>query len=136
MKQLTKCISFAFVFLLSGCQQETAILVSGKITLDGEPLSTATVTFLADGHEDAAVFRTDEKGVYPADASIRQPLQPGKYTVRISTSDEGDMEADPPLPPVKERVPSKYNFDSTLTASVDANNLVFDFDLDSKGRMD
>ena len=122
-----------------GCAGEpTEFPVQGNATLDGDPLVDATISFVP--HDDAqlgASVRTDLDGNYSAEISEDRPgLAIGKYTVSISTYDEGDLEADPPLPPVRERVPSKYNYDSQLVVDVLGENNVFNFELDGKGKIE
>ena len=56
-------------------------------------------------------------------------MWPGKYRVHITTYFEGNIEADPPLPSVAEKVPAKYNTESELTAEVKAEENVIPFEL-------
>jgi hypothetical protein len=136
LKELITALLFCLV--LGGCKDVSHFAVHGQVTLDDEPLPLATITFIpSDDNLTAAVARTDERGRYTAEVSSDiNGLAPGEYTVRVSTYDEGDMETHPPLLPVKERVPSKYNYDSTMKIVVRPEPNTFDFALESKGRIE
>ena len=122
------------ICIVAGCKPPTEYAVTGRVTLDGEPLPEATISFIpTDESLSTVVTRTDEEGMYIAEIdSDRFGLEPGNYTVRISTFDEGDAEADPPLPSRRELVPEKYNLDSELSAEVKPEMNVIDFPLKRK----
>ena len=122
---------------IAGCGGDTHFPVKGNLTLDGAPLVDATISFVPQGGKGTpAIGRTDNGGSYVINVSSDQlGMEPGEYSVRITTYDEGNAEADPPLPRIPERVPVKYNLDSTLTAVVEPQENVFDFALDSKGEI-
>ena len=122
---------------LVGCAGNSHFPVSGHITLDGSPLPQATVSYLPTRDEGIpAVGRTDDNGDYIIqESSDLKGLEPGSYRVRITTYDEGDLDAEPPLPRVRERVPVQYNLDTTLTAEVKEQENTFDFQLESKGEI-
>ncbi len=129
----------AFVLVpAGGCGGGGLAPVSGHVTLDGQPLAGALVTFLpvaAAGTADAAgpgamavtgpdgAFRLHTLGV------DRPGAVPGAHRVRVSTrdADAGDGPAKP------ERVPARYNRDTTLTFDVPpAGTPAADFDLKSR----
>ena len=95
--------------------------VSGTVTLDGQPLPKAAVTFRpAEGR--ASRGFTDEKGHYEL-IYIRdiRGAQIGSHTVTITTRSETVAE---------EMVPEIYNKETTLTREVEGkSNNVIDFDL-------
>lgn len=114
---------------------------SGSITLDGQPLANAVVTF--DGDDGQFSYGlTDAAGHYTLQFdSVKQGVKTGKTTVRISTTrkilglnseDEGGGE-DPKAkaPAAVERVPEKYNRNSELTVEVTPDRTEYDFDLKS-----
>jgi hypothetical protein len=114
---------------LAGCSGRYADIadVRGVVTLDGQPLSAATVLFQpAQGR--ASVGQTDAQGRYrllytPRDLGARI----GPSSVRISTGgdDEGRIGAD-------ERVPRRYFEPGALAAEVAPGSNVFDFHLTTK----
>jgi hypothetical protein len=100
--------------------------VTGTITLDGQPLDGAQVTWPVGGeHDRPSSGVTDASGKYrlmytgtEAGAAV------GNHKVEIITSFASDEVAAPP-----ERVPSKYNANSELTAEVNSGTNQLDFDL-------
>lgn len=128
----------AVLCILTGCQPAVEFGVVRQVKLDGSPLPDATISFISEDESLVpALAWTDENGKFVADTDGENGgLAPGTYLVRITTFDEGDAEADPPLPSVPERVPSKYNFDSELTVVVEPTQNEFQFDLDSKGTIE
>lgn len=120
---------------VSGCGKATGgrLEISGTVRLQGAPLQSGTIEFVsADAKHLTGSTITDGKYSVPADKG----LPPGKYTVRISaTQEEGAVPAGPPGPEAethktKALIPPQYNVESTLSAEVtqDGNNQ-FDFDL-------
>jgi hypothetical protein len=106
--------------------------VSGKVTLDGQPLPNATVVFspTATGSQSLAV--TDADGEYSLLYSSQvRGAEPGEHRVTISTFTEGDPDGDPPVARVAERVPFRYNLRSELTTTVDQGKNAINFDLES-----
>ena len=120
---------------VSGCGQDTGgrMQVSGTVKLQGTPLRSGTIEFAsADAKQLTGSMITDGKYSIPAEKG----LLPGKYTVRISASqEEGAVPAGPPGPEaethkVKDLVPPEYNGNSTLSAEVSqGGSNQFDFDL-------
>ena len=101
--------------------------VSGTITLDGQPLEGASVTFepqtgtLSTGSTDASghyelVFNKDHQGAVL-----------GTHTVRISKRGEPGTPND-----TQDQIPAKFNANSKLTAEVKAGDNTVNFDLESK----
>lgn len=118
----------AVVLLVVGCtgssDRPELGLVTGVVTVDGEPVEGLLVTFIPDaGRPSSGV--TDVLGQYELEyvgASMGAKL--GHHQVRITTLDIGE-----PNRPARELVPSKFNVQSELTAEVDANDNRYDFAL-------
>ncbi|WP_435018056.1 hypothetical protein TA3x_005696 [Tundrisphaera sp. TA3] len=115
--------------------------ISGKVTLDGQPLAQGVIQFLpASRNEGIAGGATIEAGSYSVPRA--QGLVPGQYRVTINSVKDGGASqaapADSPGPIVaaevpKELLPPKYNAQSDLVAKVQAGQAnQFDFDLKSK----
>ena len=105
--------------------------VSGVVTLDGQPLADAIVTFApATGRPSQGMTGSD--GRYTLAYTVEQSgAIVGDHVVRIST--EGYVERPGgAVEQMKERVPPQYNAQSTLTATVKAGTNDFPFDLLSK----
>lgn len=113
------------VVFLAGCGGAQFGSVSGKVTLDGEPLAGATVEFSPEGGSPAYGV-TDEQGRYTLLFSADQKgAAVGQHRVRIFSFNEG-------RPREKERVPVKYNRQSDLVRDVKRGQQTFDFDLTTK----
>lgn len=108
--------------------------VSGRVTLDGKPLSNARVIFVEPGAGFSSVGDTDSDGKYTLMLNTTQSgVAPGEKVVRITTafSDEEDG------PRQTESIPVRYNKESELTASVKpSESQTFNFDLQSNGNVE
>ena len=123
--------------LLTGCGDSRSG-VSGKVTLNGKPLTNATIQFFPEGSQSPAGGAVVTDGRY--ELPPKPGLPPGKYRVSISSPsggvDEGSFTAAPgakgkgPVGTgVKDLVPAKYNTDTELRAEVTSGSNTFDFDL-------
>ncbi len=125
------------VLLVAGCGGGDGLprqSVSGKITLNGEPLKQGTIQFFPD---DPAMEKPTSGGSPIEDGSYaisaENGLVPGKYRVSISSpSTEMSSDATPGsganLP--KDLIPADYNVASTLSADVKAGgDNTFNFEL-------
>lgn len=128
MKTIISSLLTLSVIVLSGCsgpQGPQVAPVSGKVTLDGQPLNGALVTFYPkDGRP--SMGTTDSSGSYALNYTRDQPgAIVGDHIVRITTGLVSGEETHK----VKETVPAKYNSQSELTASVSKDNNTLNFDL-------
>ena len=124
------------LLLISGCGRALDDIgrVSGRVTLDGQPLANATVIFSPTTPGNQFVAVTDADGEYSLLYSAKtRGAEPGEHRVTISTFSKGDPDGDPPVSKTAERVPYRYNLRSELTASVERGNNAVHFDLDSHG---
>lgn len=122
-----------FPFLFAGCWNNAApAKVTGTITLDGQPVRDATVTFVPDSGERLSQAMTDYYGKYELrfTAQLKGAVV-GKHRVTIQT---GSLEASAgsEAPTERETIPKKYNTESELTATLKSGNNVVDFELTSK----
>jgi hypothetical protein len=124
--------------MVSGCGRNGGYIVSGKVTLDGQPLSTGQVVFEPKGPGRMSVAQINE-GSYSLPAGFG--IQPGEYVVRI-TSERPTGEKFKPavysqdkmvMDVYEQFLPAKYNSQSALTATVSADgDPNHDFALSSK----
>jgi hypothetical protein len=119
-------IAPGFVLLLvGGCSRSdlpSLGAVSGTVTLDGKPLKQASVTFRPAKNR-ASRGRTDGEGHYELLYSPgNRGAKIGNHTIIISVRTELDP---------AERIPAKYNSQTTLTHEVKEGKNVIDFDLKS-----
>ena len=104
--------------------------VSGTVTLDGQPLENVLVSFAPENGRPSTGI-TDSSGNYELNY-IRDTKGaiPGTHRVRITTLQEAPSDQDPTAA-VQEKIPAKYNVNTTLTAEVNADENTFDFALES-----
>ena len=133
---ITVCLTSTLIPLWGCGGRDDLGTVSGRITLDGEPLPNAFVQFVPQESEGGTGNgRTDASGEYSLMYSRTvKGAALGKNIVRITTHDildEGGKQINVP-----EKVPTKYNSRSELTATVEPGRNTFNFDLNSdKGRV-
>lgn len=111
--------------------------VSGRVTMDGKPLSNATVVFIPDNGRPAGAT-TDAEGQYVLNfAEGRKGAIPGTNTIRIMTLRDADQDENgKTIPGSPETVPAKYNADTTLSFNVEPKKRnVANFDLTSSGQV-
>jgi hypothetical protein len=119
------------LFLAPGCGPGKFVPVSGKVTLNGVALADATVSFqpvAAPGSLEAgpgSYAKTNERGEYTLKTITGKPgAVVGKHQVRISAlppnADQGDLRPAPGAKPPEDKVPARYNTQTTLTFEVPA----------------
>jgi hypothetical protein len=100
--------------------------VSGTVTLDGQPLAGANLEFVPQEGGRPSVGTTDEAGHYELRYSQDEPgAKVGTHTVSIRTFSYS-------APDVPEKLPAKYNAQTTLTATVKPGENTTPFDLQTK----
>ena len=104
--------------------------VTGKITMDGNPLTNAAIYFSpSDGR--GSIGTTDTSGSYVLGYLPKiLGAKVGKHKVTIKTF--WNDEASPEAQFTKEQIPAKYNSETSLSADVKPGKNVFDFDLTTK----
>jgi len=131
------------VMCLAGCSDGYGELglvdVTGKVTLDGQPLAGALVRFEVSSGGAGAEGKTDAEGKYRLMYDSKHPgCPPGPKMVRITLANVDVEGADPDAAPVEEgavqpeSLPAIYNRRSNLKADVSPSNREFSFDLKSK----
>jgi hypothetical protein len=108
--------------------------VEGTVTLDGAPLGGAKVIFtpVEGGRSSMAV--TDGSGRYVLEFTAGEKgAVVGKHKVSISTYEAGETDdAGNLVGHVPERVPAKYNRETTLEREVKSGRQVINFELQSR----
>lgn len=136
---LIACLfTFALTAISSGCgggDQVTLVPVHGTVTLDGQPLPDATVTFTPlTGRASFGV--TDAQGRYQLKYTADRPgAVASSHKVTISTFLERDTDSSDPVKQAGrlETVPEIYNKKTTLQMEVSpADRDPMDFRLESK----
>jgi len=126
--------------------------VSGTVTMDGQPVTNAIVTFVPQHGGQNAIGKTDGSGKYelyrrgdrgallgPHSVVIATVQEPAAPTQEISSDSEEYLKqatssnlSDYNRAIVHEPIPARYNKQSTLTAEVNKGQNTFDFELTSK----
>jgi hypothetical protein len=130
----------ALLVVCAGCGPGNPLgrkAVSGKVTLDGQPVEQGNITFEPQKKGGVSSGGVITGGQYSIPKE--KGLPEGKYLVRIfaaSAASKPDP-TQPPGPgavlPAKELVPDKYNTKSTTIVTVTADKPAeFSFDLQSK----
>jgi hypothetical protein len=130
-----KVFAFFVTLILAGCGGRSDLAkVSGLVTLDGKPLPSATVVFQPDASGPASYGLTDEQGRYSVMYDVGQSgAVLGMHSVKISTYQEKDPDADPPIAAAPEVLPDRYNKTSELRAEVISSKVnEINFKLESK----
>jgi hypothetical protein len=128
----------AFVVFAAGCNREKLPklgTVTGRVTMDGQPVPEATVIFESTKEgESPSLGKTDADGRYELYYSRgHKGATPGEHVVRISTynvpgDDGGQVQ--------KETIPSRYNVKSELKTEVKrGRNVDVNFELKSGGEV-
>jgi hypothetical protein len=108
--------------------------VSGNVTLDGEPVENALITFEPEAGGRMSYGLTDKSGNYTLVYTNEQDgAEIGKHRVII----EGKVDGDPDqgIESRREYIPAEYNSQSTLTAEVTGGKQTHDFALESGGEI-
>jgi hypothetical protein len=118
---LTACIA--------GCGKSGPELapVSGRVTVDGQPMENIDVTFQPDEMRPPSYSRTDASGHY--ELGYKRGVQGallGQHTVRITV--ERSVVPNPP------HIPARFNSQSELRREVKAGQNEFDFDVTTEGK--
>ncbi|OHB84949.1 MAG: hypothetical protein A2V98_12185 [Planctomycetes bacterium RBG_16_64_12] len=124
------CASLILALFVAGCGGDGPErgAVSGKVTLDGEPLEGADVEFQPEAGS-PSYGTTDRKGKYDLMYTRdKRGAMIGVHTVRITTSTTG-TDGQGNQTAVPQRVPPKYNSQSELKTEVKPGRNKVDFEL-------
>ena len=118
------------VLLSTGCGGASRGYVSGTVTLDGQPLSDATVEFQPDSGT-PSYGETNGSGRYTLALSAdEEGAVLGMHTIRVSTfrvtaKEDGSRQTIP------EQVPDRFNANSTMKREVTAGRQTIDIEMTS-----
>jgi hypothetical protein len=122
------------VFIFSGCGKDNAPgKVTGTVTLNGSPVAGAEITFTPDDGSRISQGTIDSAGKYELwFSATANGAAVGTHKVSIRSSGSDDYiphpESNTPPPP-KETIPSKYNTETELTATVKSGRNTVNFEL-------
>jgi hypothetical protein len=107
--------------------------VSGQVKFQGKPLDQGGITFLGEDLGHGTGWSAIKDGRYSIPA--KEGLLPGRYKVAVNSADPKNRTPDPDSPPgylpvPKDRIQSKYNSQTTLSADVTAEGTnTFNFEV-------
>lgn len=131
-RPLTTWVFVALAFLATGCGPTTDRLgISGVVNLDGAPLDEGSIRFTSRGETPMAAGAMIQEGRYQIPAE--KGLLPGEYAVVIRSPDNNAPKiVYQGVPTAPERIPLKYNAESTLKVQVTRGEKnYFEFDIPS-----
>lgn len=147
LQSLACCLFFAGCSATNSIDygKVTLVNVSGTVTLDGQPLAGAVVTFENQETGTMSFARTNSSGSYTLQFdSEKDGVTPGRKLVRFSTTrtilglrgEDGAEEGEASTEGAKadrkqELVPECYSGKSTLTVEITPESTTVDFDLKS-----
>jgi hypothetical protein len=131
MKHLLSIIAIVPLLVVLGCNSvdhPDLGYVEGTVTLDGEPVEGAYITFFQQGSRPSS-GKTDENGYYELYyTNTAKGATPGEHTVRITTHEAGDESEG--IEGTEEKIPAKYNANTELTRTVEPGNNEINFELE------
>jgi len=123
MSQALHLLLALFLLSLIGCGGSGLVPVTGKVTLDGKPLTSGNVAFHPSGTTPAAYGTIQSDGTYVALTGTGKGMMPGAYRITVEAFGEipktGFQEAEtvpPSLVPEKYRVPTTSGLEYTVPA--------------------
>lgn len=132
-RRVLKCLIPVVMSVLVGCGGGSDLKlgkVTGRVTLDGKPLANASVKFTPEGESRGSFGSTNEQGEYSLYYTYdKAGALVGEHHVAISSASANDEELKDPL------LPSSYNSESKLRATVNPGNNTIDFALTSDGEV-
>jgi hypothetical protein len=135
--------SLALIVIAAGCDTKPKanyeklqlLNAGGRITLDGQPLAGAVVSFDDTADDTFSYGLTNSSGDYTLQLdSVMKGVKPGNKIVRVSTSRKIlglNIKADGSgnTATESELVPTKYNKKSELSVDVTPDKTTYNFDL-------
>lgn len=127
--RLNLVVACSSIACLCGCgEARTDVgMVTGTVTLNGEPLKDAQIEF-APASGKTSYGKTDDSGTYTMMTSRGvKGSALGKHQVRITTADVIEKDGQEVLVP--EKLPAKYNTETELFADIKVGDNVVVFEL-------
>jgi hypothetical protein len=139
--KLAAIVLAALCLFASGCggnrgySGERRFSLSGKVTVDGEPMESGVISFLPQDKGGRVSGGPIKGGTYEVPEAMGATA--GIYRVEVRWNKPTgrrvkDAYGEEIMDEYKEGLPARYHSDSELTAEVSAKQTKFDFDLKSK----
>jgi hypothetical protein len=111
MKTVRLILILTFASLVSGCGGSKEATVSGKVTLDGSPITTGTIVFIPSAAGTQAYGAIEQSGSYELFTGQQRGLKPGDYVATVVAREKPPTnvtELGGPAPPGKAITPRWY----------------------------
>ncbi len=106
--------------------------VTGKITLDDQPLSDVEVAFAPASGGTTSIGYTDEAGTYALVYNAeRDGAEVGEHTIRVTRVQPEEQDGEKPK--LREELPASYNANSELKITITPGSQTVDIPLKSDG---
>jgi hypothetical protein len=131
--RVVAAVIVALLVVISGCGHSEFAPLTGRVTLDGNPLPTAVITFISDGGT-SGYANVDSSGRYIAKSGSDEGLKPGKYKIIVVANkpevitDRKEAKIPQPITPPRYADPTKSGFEYNLTEA----GGTYDLELKSK----
>jgi hypothetical protein len=128
-------VAACLLVVSSGCGSSGPELgqVTGTVTLDGQPVPRASITFAPAEKGPSSLGGTNKDGRYKLLYNTdRQGAVLGKHNVTIRSLEQDTDEDGKSSGPAPVKVPAKYSQAGELTAEVKAGSQEVNFELNSK----
>jgi|SoiMethySBSTD1v2_1073268.scaffolds.fasta_scaffold1481692_2 hypothetical protein len=139
-RTLAALCSALLCVVLTGCGNseytgQQRFPLSGKVTVDGQPMEFGVISFLPQGEGGRVSGSPIKNGAYSIDEAMGPTA--GKYRVEIRWNKPTgrrvkDAYGEEIMDEYKEGLPAKYHTSSELAADVSSKQTTFDFDLKTK----
>jgi hypothetical protein len=129
-----RCLAVFLFVALSGCGRSEFASLTGKVTLDGQPLPTAVITFISTEGGTSGYANVEPNGKYVAKSGSDTGLRPGNYRISVVANrpevitDRKEAKTPQPITPARYADPATSGFEYKLSES----GGTYDLDLTSK----
>jgi hypothetical protein len=112
---------FVALLAVAGCRHSEFAPLTGRVTLDGQPLPNAVITFISTDGGTSGYANVDEGGNYVAKSGTDAGLRPGNYRISVVANkpevitDRREAKVPQPITPAKYADPAKSGFEYKLT---------------------
>jgi hypothetical protein len=120
------------LLMLSGCSNSNRGVVSGSVTIDGQPVKSGSIAFFPIDEKSPTTGASITDGQYTAQVPLGQTKVQIRVAKKVGEKKLYNTPDSPVQPIMKETLPAKYNDDTELQLDVKPGNTVKNFELTTK----